>query len=277
MIDTEFYSNWYQQVCRPPYNDYVVVVSAGSRTPVSGTGKTTKGLGIAKTFDPDFDTETQASLNADEFANEVIPNAPNGGAVLMDEAQGTPGGGSGFNRMRAMSQSTLDAVGSVLANRDKRLTIIIVVQQFGMLFSDFYPLVDSWFLITETPGSMRGPLAKHHRVYLASDYPDMGGGLKTPILELVDWPAISESDPDYQILEQKKQEAKQKRNPDEESEGESPDLNDSQQQRLAQSLRAEGWTLREIADHDMIDYSHQWVSEHTTAVDQDYDKQEATA
>jgi hypothetical protein len=39
------------------------------------------------------------------------------------------------------------------------------------------------------------------------------------------------------------------------------------QLRLAQRLRNEGKTLREIADDDEIDYSYQWVSEKTEKPD----------
>lgn len=277
MLGSKFYGRWFEQVVNPPENDYIVCISASSRTPVSGTGKTTKGLGIAKSLDRSdggFDAEEQATLNAGEFANDVVPNAPDKGAILMDESQGTPGEGSGLNRMRAMSQDTMDAINSVLANRDKNLTVVIIVQQFGMLFSDFYPVIDSWFLITAAPGMVGGPVAKHHRVY-TEDYPDGGGGMKTPCIETTDWPAISHGDDEYQVMERKKQEAKQKQTADAEEDG---SLTDPQQKRLAQALRADGYTLREIAENDMIEYSYQWVSDHTTNPNKpqtDSDRQEA--
>lgn len=212
MIDSHLYSDWYQSVCVPPYNDYLIAISASSKTPVSGTGKTTQGAGLATALDRSadgFDAETQATLNAEEFANTVIPDAPNRGSVLIDETQGTPGEGSGINRMRAMSSSTMEAIGSVMANRDKNLTIIVVVQRLGMLFSDLFPMIDAWLLITKAPGQPNGPKAKHHKVF-QEDYPDAGGGLKTPAVETVSWPAIPEDDPNYTILEEKKQVAKVK-------------------------------------------------------------------
>lgn len=263
MRGSRLYADWYEQVMLPPHNDYLVCISASSHTPVSGTGKTTQAAGVAAALDRSeggFDAEEQATLNAETFANDVIPNAPDRAAVMIDESQGTPGEGSGINRMRAMSQSTMDAIGSVLANRDKNLTIVVVVQRIGMLFSDIFPLIDAWLLITKAPGQMGGPEAKHHKVF-QEDYPDAGDGLKTPIVELVSWPAIEEDDPNYEILEEKKQAAKVKGGG--ESDAKDTSLTDEQQEELAQSLRDDGKTLRQVAEHPMIDYSYSWVNEHT--------------
>lgn len=212
MIDSELYRSWYEQVVLPPENDFLICVSASSHTPVSGTGKTTLGVGLGKSLDRSesgFDAETQATLSAEEFANTVIPEAETKSAVVMDETQGTPGGGSGLNRMRAMSQSTMDAIGSVLANRDKSLTMVVIVQQIHMLFSDLYPLIDAWLLINKAPGQINGPKLKHYKIH-TGDMPDDSDGIRTPFIEYLSWPAIPESDPDYQVMESKKQSAKTK-------------------------------------------------------------------
>lgn len=265
-IRTQFYADWYKRVIKPPLNDYVLVISASSRTPVSGTGKTTKAIGWAKTLDRSeggFDAESQATLSADEFANEVIPNAPEQAAVLIDEAQGTPGNDAGMNRMRAMSQATLDAVGGLLANRDKNLTVIIVVQQFHMLFDDFYPMIDSWMMITHEPSDPNGPSARHHRVY-AEDYELGSGDLKTPVLESLSWPAVAHDDPDYQTMEEKKQQAKTKGGGEDEDVDE--DLPKEQQQKLAQEYRDMGKSLVWIDENaDAITYSREWIRLNTTS------------
>lgn len=248
MEDSVLYRDWYEQVVLPPTNDFLICISASSRTPVSGTGKTTLGGGIAKLLDRSeggFDAESQATLNAEEFANTVIPEAPDRAAVLMDESQGTPGGGSGMNRMRAMSQSTLDAIGSLLANRDKNLTVVVIVQRIGMLFSDLYPLIDAWLLISKAPGQVGGPEAKHHKMFV-EDYPDGGGGLRTPIVEFLDWPALPEDDPEYQVLEEKKQAAKTKGGDD------GPDeLSDEEQLRWARhayNSPSNSWAWRNLPE-----------------------------
>jgi len=149
-------------------------------------GKDTLATGLAKAMDRSeegFDAKEKSTLSAEKFGDEVIPSVEDQSAVVMDETQGTPGEGSGMNRMRAMAQSTMDAINSVMANRDKNLTIILVVQQIGMLFSDIYPMIDAWLLINKAPGQIGGPECKHHTFY-TEDYPDGDGGLKTPIVEI---------------------------------------------------------------------------------------------
>jgi hypothetical protein len=45
---------------------------------------------------------------------------------------------------------------------------------------------------------------------------------------------------------------------------------------LAQALRDTGLTLREIEQNDKITYSRQWISEHTTADNDDKNTETAT-
>ena len=262
MESSGLYRKWVEHVCVPPTNDFVICISASSRTPVSGTGKTTLGAGLAKALDRSpggFDAETQSTLNAEEFGNEIVPNAPDKAAVVMDETQGTPGGGSGMNRMRAMKQSIIDAIASVMANRDKNLTIIVIVQQIGMLFTDFFPMIDAWLLISKAPGQIGGPEAKNHRLF-TEDYPDAGGGLKTPIMETIDWPEVPHDDPDYQALEAKKQEAKTKGGDNDD--GTVDELSDAEQLRRAKLLKREtGVSWRKLPDADLdglLTYSGEW-------------------
>lgn len=277
MENSILYRDWYEQVVLPPTNDYLICISASSRTPVSGTGKTTLGGGIAKELDRSeggFDAENQATLNAEKFANTVIPEAPHKAAVVMDESQGTPGGGSGMNRMRAMSQSTLEAVGSLLANRDKNLTVILIVQRIGMLFSDLYPLIDSWLLISKAPGQVGGPEAKHHKMFV-EDYPDGGGGLRTPIVEFLDWPALPEDEPEYKVLEEKKAAAKTKGSDDADDDGE---LEDSAQVALAQALADNGVPMYKIPQKsDKLTYSKEWYRQRIDKKEDSAANREGTA
>ncbi len=195
----------------------------------------------------------------------------------MDETQGTPGEGSGMNRMRAMAQSTMDAINSVMANRDKNLTIILVVQQIGMLFSDIYPMIDAWLLINKAPGQIGGPECKHHTFY-TEDYPDGDGGLKTPIVEMLDWPDVPEDDPDYLILEEKKQAAKTKGGGDDGDDGDE-ELSKQEQLRRAKLLkRTTGvpWRkLPEADDEGLLTYSGEWFRQKLTDEMNDSEKQTA--
>lgn len=262
MRDSLLYRKWHEQVCTPPTNDFVICISASSRTPVSGTGKTTLGTGAAKALDRSpggFDAEEQSTLSAKEFGEKVIPKSPDKAAVIIDETQGTPGEGSGMNRMRAMKQETMDAIGSLMANRDKNLTVIVIVQQIGMLFSDFFPMIDAWLLISKAPGQIGGPECKHHALY-TEDYPDAGGGLRTPIVEMLDWPDVDEDDPDYQVLEAKKQSAKTKGSDD--TDAGTGELSDEEQLRRAKLLkRTTGVSWRKLPEEDdegLLTYSGEW-------------------
>jgi len=279
MRNSALYRKWSESVCSPPTNDFLVVISASSRTPVSGTGKTTLATGLAKAMDRSpggFDAEEQSTLNAEEFGDEVIPSVPHKAAVVMDETQGTPGEGSGMNRMRAMAQSTMDAINSVMANRDKNLTIILVVQQIGMLFSDIYPMIDAWLLISKAPGQFGGPKCKHHTFY-TEDYPDGDGGLKTPIVEMLDWPDVAEDDPDYLTLEAKKQAAKTKGGDD--GDDGPTELSDDAQLRRAKLLkRTTGVAWRKLPEEDdenLLTYSGEWYRQKLSDDVADGEKQTA--
>jgi len=78
------------------------------------------------------------------------------------------------------------------------------------------------------------------------------------MIEQIYWDPLPQDDPDYQALDRLKEQAN-----DGEEEEQDTGLSKQQQIELAQSLRDEGWTLVEIAAHDMIDYERSWVSEHT--------------
>jgi len=152
MKDSLLYRKWFENVCTPPTNDFLIVISASSRTPVSGTGKTTLGTGLAKTLDRSeggVAADAQSTLNADESGNTVIPDAPDKAAVIMDDTEGTPGEGSGMIRMRAMKQEVMVAINSVMANRDKTLTIIPICWTIRMMAR-----ILSRFAITEVIASM---------------------------------------------------------------------------------------------------------------------------
>jgi hypothetical protein len=126
-----------------------------------------------------------------------------------------------------------------------------------MLFSDFYPMIDSWLMITDAPGSAKGPVAKHHRVY-TEDYDLGSSNIKTPVLETLDWPAVPQTDPDYQAMEKKKQAAKTKGGGEEDSE--TAGLTDAQQVALAQDIYDRGETpVYKIPEQSsLLTYSHEW-------------------
>jgi hypothetical protein len=274
MRDSQYYKDWYDRVVRPPRNDFLTVISPSSKSAVSGTGKTTMGVGIGKRTDTSrsgFDADAQFTLNAGEFAYDIIPDSEPGSAVGIDEAQGTPGEGSGLNSKRAMKTTTMEAIGSVLANRDQHYHIIVIVQDFSSVTPDLYPAVDAWLLIRHGPGEPKGPLATYHKVH-TDDY-DLGSNkVKTPAIEDVSWPPLPKSDPDYKTMEQKKQKAKEKQ----QEEDEDAPLAKDTQASIAQTWRDQGYSPRWIADNvDDITYSYSWVYDHTEAPADSDDSTEA--
>ncbi len=71
-------------------------------------------------------------------------------------------------------------------------------------------------------------------------------GLRTPIVEFLDWPALPEDDPEYQVLEEKKQAAKTKGGDD------GPDeLSDEEQLRWARhayNSPTNSWAWRNLPE-----------------------------
>jgi len=208
--DTDLHRRWARSVRDGRPNDFVIVISPSSKTGVSGTGKTTLATCLAEEFDltdDGFDAEETGTTDISKLAYDILVNSDEGSAIILDEAQGTPSG-TGLNKRRGMKSETLDTVNSILANRDNRYTLIIVVQQLSMLDASMLPLIDAWLLIKREPDDPLGPQAMHHEIY-GDDYQLKSDNLKTPSPEVLTWPPLLDSY-NYAVMERKKQAAKQK-------------------------------------------------------------------
>jgi hypothetical protein len=202
-------ARWSRAVEQGAPNDYVICVTASSRTGVSGTGKTTLQTDLAQKFDLSdggFDATEKASLDAGELAYDIMPNIENRSALVWDEAQGAPGT-VGLDARRSQKQEAIDAISAILANRDKNLTIIIGAQIFSMLDPRIYPIIDAWLLIRKQPDHPDGPIGTAHEVHV-EDYNLGNAKVRTPAFMDFTWPRIPHDDPDYQELERLKQLAK---------------------------------------------------------------------
>lgn len=218
--DTELYNRWARRVKDGKPNDMLIVISASSYTGVSGTGKTTAATSIAEEFDlGEFDAEERATMDPSKFAYDILVNSEPGSAMILEEAQGTPAS-TGLNKRRGMKEESMAAINGILANRDNNYTIIIVVQQLSMLDVSLIPLIDAWLLIQKEPSDPAGPEMTHHEVH-GQDYRLKSQELKTPAVEELAWPAIPHDNENYQAIERKKQEAKQRDGHDDE-ENETP-------------------------------------------------------
>jgi hypothetical protein len=221
--DTALFRRQRRRVDQPPANDFVVAITPSSHTGVSGTGKTTLATTLAKSFDVSesgFDAEKKATLDAGKLAYEVVPSVEPGSAVIFDEAQGAPGTDS-VNSRRGMKSESLDAINGILANRDKRLTLILVGQQLAMLDKNLFPMIDAWLLIRKEPSDPTGPLVTHHKLYI-EDYDLRSPDIKTPGVEDLRWGPLPADDPDYSAMEKKKQRAKQRRSASDNEEADDP-------------------------------------------------------
>lgn len=220
--DSFLYRDWHRAVAEGTPNDFVICITASSKTGVSGTGKTTLETYLAQETDlsdQGFDAEEKASLDAGEIAYDTVPDVENRSTVAFDEAQGAPGT-TGLDARRAMKQEAIDAISSILANRDKQLTIIITAQQFSMLDPRIYPIIDAWLMIRRGPSHPDGPVGTYHKVHV-EDYNLSNPKVRTPAIEDFTWPRVDHNDPDYKELERLKQEAKTRGGEDDE-EGEDP-------------------------------------------------------
>jgi hypothetical protein len=202
------YHDWYQRVASGKPNDYVIAISADPRTTgVSGTGKTTLGGSLAKRyFDHSpggFDAETQYTLDAAKLAYDMYNETEEMAVLVGDEMQGTPAT-TGLNAKRSQKTEALDAVNAIAAGRSDRKTIILIIQDLKDLNSDALTFVDAWLLIRDDYNFV----ASHYAV--APNVFDLGSRkTKTPGIEQITWDPLPADDPDYQIMEKKKEQAKQ--------------------------------------------------------------------
>jgi hypothetical protein len=272
--DSALHRRWHRQVVEPPQNDFVILVSASSSTPVSGTGKTTLLTQLAKKFDRSpgpFDASEQATLDVGELAYDLAPELPPGSALVGDEIQGTPGA-TGFDNRRGMKQEVIDGISAILANRNSGYTIVLGAQQIGSLDSRLIPIIDIWILIREAPPE---PVATVHTIH-DNDFNLSSVEPKTPRIETITWERIPASNENYSTLEEMKEQAKTRGGSDDDDSG-TDELPKPAQIELAQALRDAGKTLREIEQSDKITYSRTWLGEHTTADSDDENPETATA
>lgn len=206
--NSKLYHDWYQRVgCGNP-NDYIIAISADPRsTGVSGTGKTTLGGGLAKRwFDHSqsgFDADVQYTLDPSVLAYDMYNETDELSVLIGDEMQGTPAT-TGLNAKRSQKSEALAAINAIAAGRSDRKTIILIVQDLKSLNKDALTFIDSWLLIRDDYNYV----ATHYGV--APDVFDLGSRqTKTPGIEQITWDPLPEDDPDYQIMEEKKAQAKQ--------------------------------------------------------------------
>lgn len=256
--DSDLHRQWERRVANSD-NDFIIAVAASSSSPISGTGKTTLAVRLARHFDATeagFDGSEKASLDSEAVAEELIPELEPKSAIIFDEAQGTLGS-DGVDSRRGMKSEVVRMARSAAQYRKRQHTLIIVAQSTDWIDSRMMDLIDRLVLIKERG---RAKVYDHYR----DDLPSARSTHEyTPVVEQIYWNALPADDEDYVALDRLKEQAND--GDEEEEQEQDTGLSKQQQIELAQSLRDEGWTLREVAGHELIDYGYSWVGEHTEA------------
>lgn len=251
LVYSKLYHDWYQRVACGDPNDYVIAISADPRsTGVSGSGKTTLGGGLAKDWfdysEGGFDAEVQYTLDAGKLAYDMYNETGELAVLVGDEMQGTPAT-TGLNSKRSQKSEALDAVNAIAAGRSDRKTVILIVQDLKSLNKDALTFIDAWLLIRDDYDF----IATHYGV--APDVFDLGSRqTKTPGIEQITWGALPKDDPDYKVMERKKQAAKEGKREYSEDDGDSDDTPAIPKQRRDQWIRSD-WDTGKFTQQELAD------------------------
>lgn len=204
--ESQLYHEWYRSVATGDPNDYVIAISAHPGfTGVSGSGKTTLGGGLAKNyFDHSaegYDAETQYTVDVSTLAYDMYGTTDELAALVADEMQGTAAT-TNLNSKRSMKEESLAAYNTIAGNRKGRKTLILVFQTLDKAMKDMFDFVDSWLLIVDDVQYR----CNHYKV-LPDPFNFESNNTKTPRVETLNWESLPANDPDYRVMEEKKDEA----------------------------------------------------------------------
>lgn len=273
--ESPLYELWENRVIHSN-NDFVVVITAASKSAGSGTGKTTAAINLSRNcHKPNvyFNAEDQATLKATQFARGMMADpgrVPDGAPVILDEAQGTLAG-DGVDARRSMANSVIEVTTAIGTLRYRQLTTIIITQNTKWIDKRVDDVIDALVIIQD-----RQPYEDVEAVVFETYYNDLQRNPTryTDQLCSFSWEPIPHDDPDYQHLHELKERSAEDDIVDEDDTPDEP--SDELQKKIAQNLRNAGLTIREIADTDMITYSEWWVSEHTDGGDDLTDAEETS-
>jgi hypothetical protein len=255
---TDLHRTWRERVVNDD-NDFIVGIAASSRTPISGTGKTTLAVKLAEHFDQTergFVARNKAALDAGTVANDLIPELEAQSAVVFDEAQGTLGD-DGVDSRRGMASSVIDMARSAAQFRKRQHTLLLVTQSTGWIDSRMMELLDRLILIQEKNAD-----AGFARAIVFDQYKrDLPGGdqaTRTPAIEEIHWGPCARDNRNYAELDRMKEEAT-------EDGGDGDSGGPDKQRQLARAAKAyyeKGLPWRKIdKNHDALDwpkFSSEW-------------------
>jgi len=243
-------------------NDFLVAVAPASKSAVSGVGKTTLGIRLAREFNvsgEEWQAKKAATLEAGALVDDILRNeedVPNRYSVLADEMQGTLSS-DGADSRRGMANSVIKLSRALATLRYRQLSIVFVTQSTDWIDQRVRKLLDALILI-QRPG-----FAKVFNVYEN----DLSTRRKeyTELRQTLEWDPLPGDDEDYQYLHMLKRQSAFSQPTEEDEDQELP--KDAQMQ-IAQSHRDAGRTLQWIADNvDGITYSRETIRKNTVARD----------
>ena len=204
--ESQLYHEWYGRVATGNPNDYVIAISAHpGYTGVSGSGKTTLAGGLAKYYldrsDGGFDAEQKYTVDASTLAYDLYGQTDELACLVGDEMQGTAAN-TNLNSKRSMKTESLDVYSTIAGNRKGRKTLILVFQTLDKAMKDMFDFVDAWLLIVDDIQYR----CNHYKV-LPEPFNFESNKTKTPRVETLSWESMPADDPDYQIMDQKKDDA----------------------------------------------------------------------
>jgi len=203
--ETQLYHEWYGRVACGNPNDYVIAISAHPGfTGVSGSGKTTLAGGLAERLDfspESFNAADQFTVDASVLAYDMYGDTTAGAVLVGDEMQGTAAN-TNLNSKRSMKTESLDVYNTIAGNRKGRKTLILVFQTLDKAMKDMFDFVDAWLLIVDDVQYR----CNHYKV-LPEPFNFEANKTKTPRVETLTWDPIPEGDKNYQIMEEKKDQA----------------------------------------------------------------------
>jgi hypothetical protein len=204
--EAALYHEWYGRVATGNPNDYVIAISAHpGYTGVSGTGKSTLAAGLAKYYldrsAGGYDAERKFTVDASVLAYDMYGETDELSCLVADEMQGTAAN-TNLNSKRSMKTEALDVYNTIAGNRKGRKTLILVFQTLDKGMKDMFDFVDAWLLIVDDVQYR----CNHYKV-LPEPFNFESNKTKTPRVETLTWESLPAGDPDYEIMERKKDQA----------------------------------------------------------------------
>lgn len=256
----------YERAVRKSDNDFIVVIAASSKSGISGVGKTTLGVTAARYFDASpggFNAEDKSTLNPDTFSKNLLTDperVPNKSAIIFDEAQGTLSS-QGADARRSMAQSVMDVTTALSTMRFRQNTAIIISQSTKWIDKRIDDIMDALILIQDTDPVNNTVRAEVFKTY----YNDLSLNPTryTEHMDTINWPELPKDDPDYQYLHERKEKSAMRQLEEEKEEEEDQTLPKEKQIEIAQELRDNGLTTKEVSQSGLIEFGQSWVLKHT--------------